>query len=251
MKFLFSSEINSDLVSVDKLFKQSLFNWWDDICVYHNRIKDEFTWKVLPAVVLQVYRYFGLNHRTAIALANIFRTIYFSNCIHELIRDDDDGQQYNNDMQFTILIGDYIFGRVLKLLVESDVSCLLSTFSSMMCELDEGMILQYKLKADRNQVIKKSKAPLYAAVFDTAAQLSGLGEDSRRAYRKLGYNLGMSLELSNHACSRQEARDYIHKTELILEMVKDSHNTPDSILHKVTRNLHANICGLENVAVVV
>ncbi|MEN6459885.1 MAG: hypothetical protein ABFC94_00750 [Syntrophomonas sp.] len=250
MKFLFTSEINADLLNVDKLFEQSLLPWWDEISVYNNRMKDDFTWQVLPAVVLHVYKYFGLNCQIAIAMANIFKTIYFSNGIHILVKDDKEGQKPGKEMQFAILIGDFIFGRVLKLLVESDVSNLLATLSNMICEINEGMVLQYKLEADSNQVFKKAKAPLYSAVFNTAAQLSGLEGEKKEVYKELGYNLGMTLELSNQSEFQQEAILYMHKTESTLGRFKDYYNTPDSILTRVIKNLHASICGPESIAVV-
>lgn len=249
MKFLFTSEINTDLAEVDKLFKQSLLPLWDNIAVYNNRMKEDFTWQVLPAVVLHVYKYFGLNRQIAVAMANIFKTIYFSNGIHTLIKDDSEGQKHDKELQYEILIGDFIFGRVLKLLVESKVSNLLATFSNMICEINEGMVLQYKMNAEYSQVCKKTKAPLYTAVFNTAAQLSGLEGEIREFYKELGYNLGMSMELCNQS-RFQEAMAYIHKTESMLGRFKDYYNTPDSILARVIKNLHANIYGPNNVAIV-
>lgn len=250
MKFLFSNEINTELLDVDALFKQSLLPWWDELSVYNNSMQDDFTWQVLPALALHVYKYFGFNRQMAIAMANIFKTIYFSYYIHTLIKDNNEGQKHDKDLQFTILIGDYIFGRFLKLSVESNVSNLLDIFSDTMSQLSEGMVLQYKLKAESNQSFKKAKAPLYTAVFHTAAKLSGSEQEKMEIYKQIGFNLGMCFELGHQTEFQQEARGYLHKTELMLSKFKDNYNTPDSILHRVTKNLHASIYGLDNVAVV-
>lgn len=251
MNFLFTREVISDLSDVDRIFKQSLLPWWDDISLYHDKLQEDFTWKVLPAVVLNIYKYFGLNRKISIAMANIFKNVYFSNYIHALIKDDEEGQQHDNKMQFTILIGDYIFGNILKLLVESNTVNLLDIFSELMSELSEGMILQYKLQAEPSQVFKKAKAPLYETVFYTAAQLSGLNGENKEVYKRMGYNLGMSVELYNQSGFGQEAQRYVYNMEQILKKFKDYYNTPDSILEKVIKNLHASIYDRESIAVVI
>jgi hypothetical protein len=61
MKFLFTSEIKAELLEVDEMFKRSLLPWWDEISVYNYYMEEDFTWQVLPAVVLHVYKHFGLN----------------------------------------------------------------------------------------------------------------------------------------------------------------------------------------------
>jgi hypothetical protein len=183
-------------------------------------------------------------------MANIFKTIYFSNRIHVLVKDVKEGQKHDKELQFNILIGDFIFGRVLKLLVESNVSKLLATLSNTICEINEGLVMQYKLKAESSQAFKKTKAPLYSAVFNTAAQLSGLEGETKERYEELGYNFGMAMELCNQSGMRQEAIVYMHKTELIMDKFMDNYNIPDSILKKMINNLHASTYRPERVAIV-
>lgn len=250
MNSIFSEDVEASLIDVDNLLEKSLLPWWDDITSYKEHLQEDITWKVLPEVVLDVYKYFGIDRQLSIAMANIFKTIYFSNHIHSLVKDDEEGQKHSNDLQFTILIGDYIFGRVLKLLVENGVSELLAVLSNMICELNEGMVLQYKTDVKLHQALQKTRAPLYAAAFDTAAQLSGLEGEHKQLYQEIGYNLGMAIELSNENESGPEAKTYIHNAELILRHCHDFYNMQDNILEKIIKDLHVSICGVHNVAVV-
>ncbi|HEX3010435.1 MAG TPA: hypothetical protein VHQ70_00160 [Syntrophomonadaceae bacterium] len=249
MDFAFSRELTGEMAEVENTFRDNLLPWWNDISIYHDRMQGDFTWNVLPAVVLSVYKHFGLNGCLAISMASTFKTIYFSNNIHALIKDDEEGQQHDNSLQFAILIGDYIFGTVLKSLVRSGTTNLVGTIAEMICEINEGRVLQTKMNADKNQVLEKIRAPLYGTAFLTAAKLSGQDIEHQQTYHQMGRNLGMSIELfgSQHC---QEAKPYIHTTEILMGRCNDYARKPGTLLEKVIRDLHLSICGIEKVAVV-
>lgn len=250
MNSVFSREIKADLPEVDQKFRDSLLPWWDDMSVYYNQMQDDFTWRVLPAVVLNIYKHFGHNRSLSIAMASIFKTIYFSNCIHAVIKDDEEGQQHDDVLQFAILIGDYIFGTVLKSLVQSGTTNLVGVLSDMMCELNEGMVLKYKLAAEPKKVLEKTRAPLYGTAFLTAARLSGQTREDQESYYQMGHNLGMSIELIGTHEHLQDARHYIHKAEILMGRCNHYAGKPSTVMEKAIRELHLVICGFDKVAVV-
>jgi hypothetical protein len=249
MKYLFSREINGDMVEVENSFRDNLLPWWNDIDVYYNYMQDDLTWKVLPAVVLSVYKHFDLNRSLAVAMACIFKTVYFSNSIHALIKDDAEGQLHDNKLQFAILVGDYIFGTVLKSLVRSGTTSLVGIMSDLICELNEGLVLQNKMNGDKTQVLEKTRAPLYGTSFLTAARLAGLNAEKQETYRQMGHNLGMSFELLADKQSLKEARPYLHNTEILMGRCNNYASKSGTVLDRVIRDLHLAIYGNEQVAV--
>lgn len=250
MKCVFSGEIKGDIVEVEKSFRDNLLPWWNDIAVYYNRIQDDLTWRVLPAVVLSVYKHFGLDRALSVAMASMFETVYFSNSIHALIKDDDEGQVHDNELQFAILVGDYIFGTVLKSLVRSKNTSLVGIMADMMCELNEGMVLQNKLGANRTQVLEKTRAPLYGTAFLSAARLSGQTFENQEIYRQMGHNLGMSIELLGNKQSHKDTRPFIQNDEVLMDRCNNYASKPSALLENVIRDLHLAICENEKVAVV-
>lgn len=250
MNDVFTREYQSELHDVDEIFKNGLMPWWDDVCDYLCRLEKDYTWENLPGLVLCIYRYLGLNTKISILMADIFKTVYFANTIHTFIADDEEGQEHNQELQFNILIGDYAFGRILKLLVEAKAVKMLKDFSDMMSEINEGLVLKHKLNAGQHQTIRKTKAPLYATAFFTAAKLSGVDEASHDLYRHMGYNLGMAIELMGNPRLRAEAQVYVHKSEEIFEEINKRNNILNSTLERVIKGLHDILCTKDEIAVV-
>ena len=250
MEFVFTREYQSELGAVDKVFENGLRPWLDDVYSDLCELENDNTWKNLPGLVLCIYGYVGLNRQLAIIMADIFKTAYFANFTHEWVKDVEEGQEHNQEMQFKILIGDYAFGRILKLLVEVKADCLLKYFASMMSEINEGMVIKYKLDAGYHHTIRKTKAPLYATAFLTAAHLARTDEVGRELYRQMGYNIGMAIELMSNPRLRPEAQVYVHKSEEIFEQLNQQNKVLNSNLEQVIKELHGILCTEDDIAVV-
>lgn len=204
----------AELLKVDDVFKQSLLPWWEDISFYVENANKDFTFNYLPAVVIQAFDYLGLEKDIGLSMANLFKIIYFANTIHILVKDEEEGQVYNKGLQYSILLGDYVFGVFLKFMLENKVDNLLNIFADMMSVVSEGLIIEYKLDGDLVQTIEKTRAPFYATAFIIAAKLSGMVEKTTEFYGEIGYNLGMAIELKNRKSSR--VNEYLCKSEELI-----------------------------------
>lgn len=250
MKFNFTRDLDAELFELGKHFKKSLLPWWDDIYVYLDRINNDFTWNTMPALVLSVYKYLGINKELTIAMTNIFKTIFFTNSIHAIVQDDEEGQKYDQDLQFNILIGDYVFGRVLKLLFEAKAVHFLEDFADMICSINEGMVMEHKLHAGYEQILLKTRAPLYELAFYTAAELADLEEEQQELFGTMGLKLGMGIELLAYSSCRDEALAYIHEGQRLFIHLNQQKNPRHTVLEKAINELHACICQLDKVAAV-
>jgi geranylgeranyl pyrophosphate synthase len=229
MDFIDTREMKQDLQEVDQAFESSLAPWWNEIELYMPRINEDPGMKILPAIVLAAYKSIGLSRELALQMANLFKILLLANRIHLLIQDDEEGQQHNQDLQFVILIGDYIFGKVLRLLLDTDAERLLDMFAVMIGDINEGHIMQFKLNGTREEVLAKTRAPLYQNAFGSAAQLDGWPEEKAELYGGVGRDLGMALELT---CIYQEKRlgkDYLDSCKIGLEALYSDIQYKDAI----------------------
>lgn len=249
MNFAFTRELAVEICDTDKMFKQSLQPWWGDISFLLARIQGDLSFQLMPSVTILAYKYLDMDRKTAVPVANIFKTIYFANKIHALIRDNEEGQPQNQELQFTILIGDYIFGRVLKLLLEANADQLLDEFAQMMSRINEGLVIKYKLDASLEEVIWKSIAPLYATAFISAAKLKGLTPVLVKIYEQIGLNLGMALELTIAGQTR-EAMTYLEQTHAMISEFTANGGEGNSSLDKLLQELHSKLTVANSAAVI-
>lgn len=213
MKNTLGRELRAELIEVDQVFKEKLLPCWGEINRYIKILEDDPTWHQLPPLIYMAYKSLGLDRKISVSMTNIFKTIYLANSIHSLIKDDEEGQKHDQELQFSILIGDYIFGRMLKLLVEAGADNLVGHFAIMMAEINEGQIMKWKLGVGQREVLRKTHGSIYATAFETAGCLSGMSDIFLGNYRQLGLNLGMAMELINCNILRQEALVHIHQAK--------------------------------------
>ncbi len=243
MEYIFTREIKTDLIEVDALFKRSLLPWWAEIDVYRRKIEADPGFQLLPAVVICAYRCLGLERELAIQMANLYKTINFANKIHIMVKDEEEGQKHNQALQFTILIGDYIFGKVFSLLLETRADKLIDSFAAMICEINEGFIVEYKLNRELEEVLSRTRAPLYKNAFKSAAQLRAMSAENTRVYGDLGYNLGMALELLYVHGRKLDAGKFMSKAEQLLQSLAHP-NIKKEWLEKLVQNLNQPVGGI-------
>ncbi len=184
-----------DLAEVYKEFQEGLQPWWDELCCFIPLPGGDSGFEILPVMVLNAYNWLGVAKLRTIKMASLFRTINFANLIHLKIQDVDEGQKHDQMLQFTILIGDYIFGRVLKLLLDTQAENMLDQFAAMIETINEGFVLKYHSKADIESYLSRTRGPLYYNAFSSAARMQGWDSDLVAVYGNLGRNLGLALEM--------------------------------------------------------
>ena len=249
MQHCFTREIKSDLLALDQLFKKSLSPWWDDLYVYVDKLRDDFTFNILPATVICSYRHLGLNKSISVAMANLFKIVYLGNRVHLLVKDEEEGQTHGQELQFTVLIGDYILGKILQLLLEAGVDGFLDDFAAMICEINEGLIIQYKTEGELLQVLKMTRASLYSTAFFTGARLAGLERNWVEGFKEIGHNLGMGLEILYGLGQAQESASYLLIVKSLLQNF-DKHFRPrDAFLEKILSEALANVTVASSIAV--
>jgi len=237
----FTREMILDMQEVDKMFKQNLVSWWDKVSPHYEDFKCDTAWVNISAFILLTYKHMQLEKGLTLQMVNIFKTLYFANYIHSLVKDEEEGQLYNQDLQFNILISDYIFGRVLEMLIEADAVNLLTIFTELISCINEGMVLKHKVGTSYVETLKNTKVPFFAATFSTAAKLANVKPDKAVAYKQLGNNLGMAVLLADNNRYMVQVEEYMEESckiaaSLSLKANDDLYNLINQINQQVIQS---------------
>ncbi|SHG89954.1 hypothetical protein SAMN02745221_01231 [Thermosyntropha lipolytica DSM 11003] len=234
-QYMMPANLREEMQKVDEVFNQTISAWSGEMKPYIIKLESDPLWQVIPAFVLGVCRYQGVDPDLSIAMANIFRNIYFASYIHEQIKDDEEGQEYNQKMRFSILIGDYIFGKILKLLLNANAAQLVDIFASLICKLSEGLTVKYKMDADFIDNLNNIYAPFFRAALLSASRLAGKGE-SEEFYGDLGHNLGLAIcwhIMDNSEEGMVKVKYYLDESMRILKKIAPENKLTAGYVYKL------------------
>lgn len=198
---LLDEVLEQRLRKVDGLMRDSLGPWAAPLEEYCREAAARVHWRMLPASVLCAHDLAGAESDYSLRMATMFRLVDLAGFIHGTVRDDSEGQEYDQRLQFAILVGDYIFGLVLRLLGDIDAYDLLPVLAAMMCEINEGRALRC-VEGRREAslpVLEKEVATLYRHAFLVASLACGLPEREQRAFAAMGHALGVEFALRQEA----------------------------------------------------
>ncbi len=221
-------------LEMDKVFKTTIGPWWDYIDPYYQQIQEETTWKALPPVITAAFKYLGCDEHS-LTFINIYRMAYFAGYIHTTVQDVEEGQEHDRKMQFSVLIGDLLFGRLLQLLVEADKKKIMMPFAAMICTINEGRVMKHKMNAGAETAVEKIYASLYETIFLSAAVIAGREKEFRDMYRRLGLNLGMAIELTNVPDLQNKADKYQTAARDIFKQINQQSRLQNSMLEKLIK----------------
>lgn len=240
-QYMMPAILEEEMQKLDDFFERTVGLGRDRIDRYVAFLEQDPLWRVIPAFVLSACRYKGIKSDLSIAMANIFRNIYLAIYIHEQIRDDEEGQEYDTEMRFSILLGDYIFGKILKLLLDENAAHLVDIFASLICKLSEGLTAKYKMGANPIDNICNIYAPFFRAAFLSASRLSE-NDENEEAYGELGYNLGLAIcfhILDNPEEYMSKIRYHLDESIRILKGISPENKVTASYVYKLIAESYA------------
>ncbi|NSW81991.1 MAG: hypothetical protein HPY90_01775 [Syntrophothermus sp.] len=217
------AEVRDELAASNVLMDKNLGPWPLEVVCFFRDMENDLHWRMLPQVTALVYRGLKVGFRCTVYMVTIFRLAYLANHIHDMVGDDEEGQGYDGRLQFNILIGDYLFGRVLKLLSENDSQYLARTFAEMIMEINEGRVIR-KMKGGNKkdlEVIAKEKATLYKNAFLTASMVANLPAAEQLIYREVGNKLGLALGVEYEKLRHVSSLSYLEEAGDLLLLTSD------------------------------
>lgn len=186
----------TELKETDRVLQEILQPWAEDLGKYSESVEREIHWTALPALTVAINRHFTNYGQRGGCLAAIFSLLFVADYIGCQVKDDEEGQEYNRDLQFAILIADLIFGQAVKLLSSINGHGLLGILTDMMCIINEGHVMRRISNGEDDQeILAREKASFYKYSFLAAAKANGCGALECKFYEDLGYDVGMAITL--------------------------------------------------------
>jgi octaprenyl-diphosphate synthase len=170
----------------------------------------------LAAAYLAGYR--GDKH---VALAAAVELIHTATLLHDDVVDESDLRRGSPSARTvwgnhaSVFVGDFLFGRALRVMVEAGSLDALRVLSGAVNEIVTGEVMQLAAGnslATRDDgymaVIRAKTAALFAAASEVGPALAGLGIEERTLLSAYGLNLGLAFQLIDDALdySGQEAK---------------------------------------------
>lgn len=155
------------------------------------------------------FAYRGDRH---ILLAAAVEFIHTATLLHDDVVDESDLRRglvtahvvWGN--QASVLVGDFLFSRAFRLMVEAGNLRVLDILSNASAVIAEGEVMQLSAANDTGttgsvylRVIESKTAELFAAAAEVGAVIAGRGDTEVAAARCYGLNLGMAFQLIDDA----------------------------------------------------
>jgi octaprenyl-diphosphate synthase len=160
---------------------------------------------LLTLASARLCNYRGDNH---IGLAAAVEFIHTATLLHDDVVDESDlrrGRDTANAVwgnQASVLVGDFLFSRAFRLMVQSDSMRVLDILANASAVIAEGEVAQLTTANDTEtdedgylNVIRAKTAALFAAACRIGAVISERPESEETALDQYGFNLGIAFQL--------------------------------------------------------
>lgn len=164
--------------------------------------------RLRPLLTLAAARLMGYSGDAHIKLATAVEFIHTATLLHDDVVDES-GQRRGRptanllwDNKSSVLVGDYLFARSFRLMVETGSIRVLDILSHAAATIAEGEVLQ--LTTTRNlgtdeetylKVVRGKTAALFAAACEVGGVISGASEEQTRALAAYGDALGIAFQI--------------------------------------------------------
>jgi hypothetical protein len=138
-------------------------------------------------------------------MATIFQLMYMASEIHNRIGDDEGNSVLSSAFEeqtphFPVLFGDYVYGKLLKLLCEIDCADWVRVLAEVICQMSEGAVIRKEvLEADESnletavEVLDKEYGRLFAEAGRTGVLLAGGTSVEAERFGHFGGLFGMII----------------------------------------------------------
>lgn len=214
--------IRRDLDSFDRRMSQCLQSDSTLISAVAKHILASRGKRLRPALVFLLARGSGYYSRLLLDVAQAIELIHTATLLHDDVVDESDFRRGQDTVNarwtnlVSVLMGDFLFTRAFRVLVETDCSELIKEISSATQRVSYGELRQieevanYDLsEAEYLRIISDKTASLFSISCESAAILKKAPPAVRRRFRQLGENVGIAFQIAD------DLLDYIGQGDTI------------------------------------
>ena len=163
-----------------------------------------------PILLLLISGAFSNISNKAIRAALAMETLHITTLIHDDVVDESllrRGKQTLNSIwgnKLAVLVGDYLYAKVLNILIDIDNKEILKTISTVAQEMGEGELLQQENAREYNltekryyEVIRKKTAVLFAACCKIGAIAGNASDQDKQRMADFGECLGIAFQIQD------------------------------------------------------
>ena len=180
--------------------------------------------RLRPLMTLASARMFGYEGRHHIGLAAAVEFIHTATLLHDDVVDESDlrrGRETANAVwgnQASVLVGDFLFSRAFRLMVESESLEVLDILANASAVIAEGEVAQLTTANDTETseeaylfVIRSKTAALFAAACEVGGLVAGQNKATTEALDQYGTNLGIAFQLVDDYLDYAASQDKLGK----------------------------------------
>lgn len=183
---------------------------------------------VLPALVILSARSFSYNHPRVICMASMVQMMFLSSSIHNQIMDDGEESLVKTqpEPQYPALVGDLVYGKVLRLLCEANCVEMLPWLAGVICDMNDAAVA--RLQAGKTgrlnsefklEYLRREYAALFGVAGRIGASLAGAEKDQIHNMTQIGMNLGMIIGICEHQLDGQFLSRYVEEARRRIALV--------------------------------
>ncbi|MDD4051011.1 MAG: polyprenyl synthetase family protein [candidate division Zixibacteria bacterium] len=214
--------IQPDLAAFDKRMSHCLQCESTLISAVANHILASRGKRLRPALIFLLARSSGNYSRLLLDVAQAIELIHTATLLHDDVVDESDFRRGQDTVNarwtnlVSVLMGDFLFTRAFRVLVETDSAELIKAISAATQRVSFGELRQieevsnYNLsEAEYIRIISDKTASLFSISCESTAILKKASPGARKRFRQFGENVGIAFQITD------DLLDYIGNSDTI------------------------------------
>jgi octaprenyl-diphosphate synthase len=202
--------IRPDLAAFDKRMSLCLRSESTLISAVANHILASRGKRLRPALIFLLARGSGYYSRLLLDVAQAIELIHTATLLHDDVVDESDFRRGQDTVNarwtnlVSVLMGDFLFTRAFRVLVETDSSELIKAISAATQRVSFGELRQIEEVANYHlseveyiRIISDKTASLFSVSCESAAILKKAPPAVRRRFNQLGENVGVAFQIAD------------------------------------------------------
>lgn len=214
--------IRPDLEAFDRRMTQCLRSDSTLISAVARHILASRGKRLRPALMFLLARSSGQYSRLLLDVAQAIELIHTATLLHDDVVDESDFRRGQDTVNarwtnlVSVLMGDFLFTRAFRVLVETDSPDLIKAISAATQRVSYGELRQIEEVANYNlseaeyiRIISDKTASLFSISCESGAILKKAPPTARKRFRDLGENVGIAFQIAD------DLLDYVGKSDTI------------------------------------
>ncbi len=187
--------------------------------------------KIRPAMVIYTAELFSYKKENIFQLAAVMQLLYTASQIHTNIADSDSptAEEINRleEYQLPVLLGDYLFGQCLSMLVKGSMTGFIATLAKIICSVHDVAATQTQYQKSElsnnpellHDMMHRDSGQFFAGCCSLAAKISGANKEEVEVMHEFGLHVGVGYGLLEWGAPIEQAQLYFAKAREVLDQI--------------------------------